>query len=83
MFGEVIGQVEEILGNLRDEDDLRTMICNLYLDRTVEVDEGTGIDAKEHLEKTLDEAIKLSSSEQETNALNMIYFDFSEAEDGE
>lgn len=83
MFGEVIGQVEEILGNLRDEDDLRTMICNLYLDRTVEVDEGTGIDAKERLEKTLDEAIKLSSSEQETNALNMIYFDFSEAEDGE
>lgn len=83
MFGEVIGQVEEILGNLRDEDDLRTMICNLYLDRTVEVDEGTGIDAKEHLEKTLDEAIKLSSVEQETNALNMIYFDFSEAEDVE
>lgn len=81
MFGEVIGQVEEILGNLRDEDDLRTMICNLYLDRTVEVDEGAVINAKEHLENTLDEAIKLSSVEQDTNALNMIYFDFSETED--
>lgn len=83
MFGEVIGQVEEILGNLRDEDDLRTMICNLYLDRPVETDEGASVSAKEHLEKTLDEAVNLSSAEQETNALNMIYFDFSDNEEAE
>jgi SNF2 family DNA or RNA helicase len=83
MFGEVIGQVEEILGNLRDEDDFRTMICNLYLDRGEEDEEGRTISPEEHLEQALDEAIQRSSADQETNVLNMIYFDFSEPENGQ
>jgi hypothetical protein len=75
--------VEEILGNLRDEDDFRTMICNLYLDRGEEDEEGRTISPEEHLEQALDEAIQRSSADQETNVLNMIYFDFSEPENGQ
>jgi superfamily II DNA/RNA helicase len=81
MFGEVIGQVEEILGNLRDEDDIRSMICDLYLNRKAELESGETVGAKEHLEAALDDAIKHSSAKQDGNALNEILFDFAESED--
>ena len=77
MFGEVIGQVEEILGNLREEDDFRAMICNLYLNRPVENDEGQLIDPGEYIDERLKEADEQSSAEQ-TTVLNSIFFDFSE-----
>jgi SNF2 family DNA or RNA helicase len=77
MFGEVIGQVEEILGNLREEDDFRAMICNLYLDRPVENDEGQLVDPGEYIDERLKEADEQSSAEQ-SNVLNSIFFDFSE-----
>jgi superfamily II DNA or RNA helicase len=81
MFGEVIGQVEEILGNLRDENDIRTMICDLFLDRDTELESGTKVSAKDHLETVLEEAIELSSADQEIDPLTEILFDFSEIED--
>jgi serine/threonine protein kinase/superfamily II DNA or RNA helicase len=83
MFSDVIGQVEEILGNLRDEDDFRTMICNLYLDRHEENDEGKTISPEEHLTEALDEAVEKSSDLEKSNLLNSICFDLSTSEDEE
>jgi SNF2 family DNA or RNA helicase len=83
MFGKVIGQVEEILGNLREEDDFSTMICKLFLERQEEDENGKISSAEEHLELALTEAVERSSGDQETNAVNMIYFDFSETDDNE
>ncbi len=83
MFGKVIGQVEEILGNLREEDDFSTMICKIFLERDEEDENGNTISPEEHLELALTEAVELSSSDQEANGVNMIYFDFSETDDNE
>ncbi len=81
MFSDVIGQVEEILGNLRDEDDFRTMICNLYLDRYEENEAGKTVSPEERLTEALDSAVEKSSASEENNPLNLMYF--SEPEDEE
>lgn len=81
MFSDVIGQVEEILGNLREEDDFRAMICDSFLERHVEAEEGESIAAQVYLEQALQEAIEKSSTDDATNALNMIFFDFSESDE--
>lgn len=80
MFGDVIGFVEPILGSLREEDDFRAMMCDKFLDRYVEDDEGQRISPDEHLARALDEATQ-SATSVEGDPMQVI-FDFSEpAED--
>lgn len=81
MFGDVIGFVEPILGSLREEDDFRAMICDKFLDRYVEDDEGQRISPDEHLNRALDEATHVATS-VEGDPMQVI-FDFSESVEDE
>ncbi|MFN8495665.1 MAG: SNF2-related protein [Caldilineaceae bacterium] len=80
MFEQVVGKVEEILGNLREEDDIRKMICDIYTDSNKEDEDGQLIGPTEYIDLVLDIAVEKSSVEEEANTLNQIYFDFSEAD---
>ena len=83
MFESVIGKVEEIIGNLSDADDFRAMICNLYLDREEEDQDGEVLAPQDRIDKALDEAIERSSSQESENILTSIFLDFSDEEDDE
>ena len=72
MFEAVIGKVEEIIGNLDDTDDFRSMICNLYLDRDEETDEGLTVKPEEKIENAINEAIERSSSDDKDNVMKYI-----------
>ncbi len=75
MFEEIVGLVEEILGNLGEGDDLESLIRDLYLDRRSVTDEGEELTAKENLERALEHAESKSSQESE-ETLSQIYGSF-------
>jgi len=72
MFEAVIGKVEEIIGNIDDTDDFRSMICNLYLDRDDKTDEGLTVKPEEKIENAINEAIERSSSDDKDNVMKYI-----------
>jgi len=82
MFESVIGKVEEIIGNLSDADDFRAMVCNLYLDREEEDEDGEVLAPQDRIDRALDEAIERSSSQEGENILTSVFLDFSGKDDG-
>lgn len=86
MFEAIVGHVEEILGNLREEEDIQVLIRDFYLDRRAFTDEGSELSAEENLTRALDEAEDKSSKESE-ESLSYIYgsshFDPSAAQEDE
>lgn len=86
MFEAIVGHVEEILGNLREEEDIQVLIRDFYLDRRVFNDEGSELSAEDNLTRALDEAEDKSSKEAE-ESLSYIYgsshFDPSTAQEDE
>lgn len=84
MFEAIVGHVEEILGNLREEEDIQVLIRDFFLDRHALTDEGEQLSAEENLTKALDNAEDKSSKKSE-ESLSYIYgsshFDPSAVED--
>jgi superfamily II DNA or RNA helicase len=84
MFEAIVGHMEEILGNLREEEDIEVLIRDFYLDRHAITDEGLRLSAEENLNKALSEAEEKSSRRSE-ETLSHIYgtshFDPSSAEE--
>ncbi len=72
MFEAIVGHVEEILGNLREEEDIQILVRNLFLDRHSITDEGDPLSAEENLDRALDNAEDKSSRRTE-ESLSYIY----------
>ena len=76
MFEAVVGKVEEIVGNLSEEDDFRALIGNIYMDRKIEIydeetDETTSLSAHEYLDQVVNRADQ--ADDEGTDILKSIF----------
>lgn len=76
MIEDVVGQLEQILGSLHEEDDLPSIFCDWFLDRPRETDDGQTVSAEVFLDEILEEPIARAQADVEQDPLNII-FDFS------
>lgn len=76
MIQPVVGQLEQILGNLREEDNLPSIFTDWFLDRPRENEDGEPVAAETYLDDILEDPVALAQAGAEQDPLNII-FDFS------
>ncbi|NTU61041.1 MAG: DEAD/DEAH box helicase [Caldiserica bacterium] len=70
MFKAVIGQVDEIIGNLNKADDFSKMFNDLFIGRTQETDDGQQISTEKYIEQEI--AIAAQRAEEDSR-LNLLF----------